>query len=571
MRLPEPESPLRPMTRGLLTVAVVAQLIPVWSFAYYPTVDGPAHLFIAQVLNQIATGDPTGLGRYFTTEWNFVPNLSLYLILTLLLDYFSPATVEKLIISGYLILLPLAFLYAARPLRAAPAMVVLLSLPLGLSFTLQMGFFNYSYSIVIFLIGIGYWLRIEADESPPGYRHLMLGLIAFLGFLTHIFGAAELLLAIGVAAPVLAVLRTLTRRRQTLAAAPGKESAPGPLLPAGTVARLVATAVVLLPTFLLIAWFVASQQIHPFDAGIPDFPQSLGASLLSRGAMILIGAFVAAQSRADMMVVLGLQLVLAWAIVDQLRRRPAGRPRNFPNEALAVVLLVQLAIFFAMPERMSGSGFAELRHHPFIYVVFVLWLSSRPLSRVAATAVLAVSVLTALALPALRGYQSLRFNEVFADYRTAEPLLAPGRTMMTLDLGHLPGGDLFWQPIWRVDPFLHQGKRLAMTSGAIDLGLIQARHERSLVPIGFTPGLSPYRKSLAIQPRVSGNMHDIDALAYREATGVTVDYLLVWGLPSDAARPTAEDYLAKLSQAYDLIGESDSGWMRVYRHKRAEP
>jgi hypothetical protein len=455
-------------------------------------------------------------------------------------------------------------------------MVVLLSLPLGLSFTLHMGFFNYSYSIVIFLIGIGYWLRMEADEVPPGYRHLVLELIAFLGFVTHIFGAAELLLAIGVAAPMLTARRALSRRRHALASEPGSDSAPesllapGPVLAAGSLGHLVATGVVLLPTFVLIVWFVAGRQGDPFYAALPDAP-SLVSSLLSRGALIVTGAFAVVQSMADWVVVLGLQLVLAWALLSQLRRRPEGGPRPLLNQALAVVLLVQLVVFFGIPSRMSGSAFAVLRHHPFIYVIFVLWLSSRPLSRTAATAVLTVSFLVALALPALRGYQSLRFNEVFADYRTAEPLLAPGRTMMTLDLGNLPLGNSFWRPTWRVDPFLHQGKRLAMASGAIDLGLVQARNERSVVPIGFTPGLSPYKTKLALQPQISSHVHDIDALAYREATGVTVDYLLVWGVPSDAYRPAAEDYLAKLGQAYDLIGQSDSGWMRVYRHKAADP
>ena len=539
---------------ALLVGLLGAQLLPIWWFASYPTQDGPPNLYIAHLLSSLSRPDATGIGDYFRADWKLAPNLTIYLLLQALLALFTPEVVEKLVVSAYVILLALAFLYAARPLKASPVLVVLLSLPLGLTFTLQLGLFGYSYSVLAFLLGLGIWLRSEALAVPSWRRHAVLGLIALLAVLTHIFGAAELLLVIGVACPVLAVLRSRATAKDAAAwrRAAYREA----------MSRVLPTGLVLLPTFLFILWFAAGQQPDPFYGPLPEVP------LQTRIAALFISQFAIVQSKAFMALTLGLNVALSLALTARLRERSAAAEGSDLSVALGVAVLVLLLVYLGTPTQLSGSALVLDRHHPFLYAVFVLWLVSRPLRQPRDRLVMAAACLVALSLPALRGYQALRANEIGSDFAYAEQFLRPGQTMMTLDFGNLPLGDLWWHPTRRVYPFVHAGKRLAMRTGAIDLGLVQARHTPSVVPLAFTPGVSPYDAAFALRPPVSGFAHDIDVLAYQDATGQRVDILLIWGVPAAPYQSAAQHYLSRLEQQYDLIGLSPKGWMRVYRHKQ---
>src|SRR5436189_240682 len=112
--LPEPDAPMMavnwPSTRSRSTSrrACTSTFVPVWSSGYFGSQDGPAHLQNAQLLLHAMSGQGGRWQEFYAINPRPVPNWVGHLVLAGLMSIFSPLVAEKLLVSGYLILLPIA-------------------------------------------------------------------------------------------------------------------------------------------------------------------------------------------------------------------------------------------------------------------------------------------------------------------------------------------------------------------------------------------------------------------------------------------------------------------------------
>ena len=101
--------PLEPV---LLAVCVLAGIAALWSVDYFPSQDGPAHVDSANVLRLYLQPSRDDVRAEYRLLPEPVPNLTGQLILAGLLSVVPPSSAEKLMLSLYLLLFPLAFAYA---------------------------------------------------------------------------------------------------------------------------------------------------------------------------------------------------------------------------------------------------------------------------------------------------------------------------------------------------------------------------------------------------------------------------------------------------------------------------
>src|SRR5215218_886324 len=117
--LPPALAPSVPMTRSNVTTLlfwalVLLHLVPIWSVRYFPSQDGPAHLQNAQLLLHWMRDDPGPWREYYTINLKPVPNWAGHLALAGMMTVTSPAVAEKILLSGYVILLACAMRYLLR-------------------------------------------------------------------------------------------------------------------------------------------------------------------------------------------------------------------------------------------------------------------------------------------------------------------------------------------------------------------------------------------------------------------------------------------------------------------------
>lgn len=142
---------MRPSRSTLILAAVIAvQLLPIWLLPYFPSQDGPVHMTIARVLRDYHHPEAQVLREYFELNSEAVPNWFVYFVLADVLRFVSVPAAEKILLTAYVILLPLSFRYALGGVAPGNAFLAVLALPFTFNFLFNMGFYNFSVSLIAF-------------------------------------------------------------------------------------------------------------------------------------------------------------------------------------------------------------------------------------------------------------------------------------------------------------------------------------------------------------------------------------------------------------------------------------
>src|SRR5688572_12053009 len=124
-------------------LTLLLHLAPIWAFKYLPTTDGAAHVANADVLRKYNDPAFDVFRKYYYVSRDPSPNLAGHLILAGLLYVAPPTVAEKILVSLYLVLFPLAACYAVRAFHCRATGLSWLAFPLTYSFLLHQGFYNF--------------------------------------------------------------------------------------------------------------------------------------------------------------------------------------------------------------------------------------------------------------------------------------------------------------------------------------------------------------------------------------------------------------------------------------------
>src|SRR5579872_309021 len=142
----------------LFWLLLIAYILVISSFRFFPSQDGAVHLYYADVIKQLHK-TPSAYGAYYGLKSLIPPYALTTYVLIVLTDVMSAQAAEKFLVIAYLILFCLGVRYLIASLRVSPAIPALMALPLALNFTLHMGFYNFSLGIGVMLFAAGFWVR----------------------------------------------------------------------------------------------------------------------------------------------------------------------------------------------------------------------------------------------------------------------------------------------------------------------------------------------------------------------------------------------------------------------------
>ncbi len=151
------------MSEGIKLKAVVAAffilyLVPIWRFRYFPSQDGPSHVYITEVLSSLASGE-TAYREHLRLNVRPFPNWSAYGVMWAFQLFFSPLAAEKLFLSLYLGLMVFSFWYLLSALGTSRRLWTLVSFFFAYNWTLFMGFYNFCLGVPLVALSLGFWWR----------------------------------------------------------------------------------------------------------------------------------------------------------------------------------------------------------------------------------------------------------------------------------------------------------------------------------------------------------------------------------------------------------------------------
>jgi hypothetical protein len=518
--------PAHRLEKTLFLALLAAHLVPVWGFRYFPSQDGPAHLENAAILRDYHDPNRPLLRTFYHLNADPVPNWFSHLLLAGLLNVALPLVAEKVLLTVYWTLLPLAVRYAVRSVRPDAGYLAVLAFPFADNLFLHMGFYNFCFSLAFYFLVVGYWLRHR--EHFDVRRTLVLAALVMVLYFCHLVAVAAAGLTVGVG-----VLWQRFRGRSAV-----------PLL-------------AFIPAVLLGAWFVWRQA----GAADKNVEAGLAARLLGLVQLEALVSFNTLEGLVSMALGVSLWLIFAVLLFVKIRKRRwvAG------DEMLLCVAAFAVAYFLA-PDATAGGSFLYMRLGLFPYFALILWLAAQPVGPRFRWGVQLGATAAALVLLALHVGSYRQLNGLLDEYLGVTGLIEPETTLVSISFDHAGRGADGQRLSVRVGAFRHAAGYIAAERGVVDLLNYEA--ETGYFPVRFNPDVSPAKYLGGAPGRFGGGLRDepprVDLEGYTRGTGQRVDYVILWAMPEGGAR----EVLAQLKEGYDRVSPpSPRGLVQLYRRK----
>jgi hypothetical protein len=510
-----PRWPRWPWYQWLFLGFALLYVMPFWVVHFVPTMDGPCHLYNAWALRHY--GDSAHyplLSRYYEVDARPFPNWLTHLLLAGLMWSVPPVVSEKLLASGYVLLLMGGLWYLAGAVEIERRWLAFLGFLFVFNLPWQCGFYNFCYSLGLFVIAVGYWWR-RRDRFDLGVA-VKLNLLLWLCYFAHIVSSILALLAIAVL--WLATLRRTNFKRR--------------LVQIGALA----------PQAALPLWFVLVQGGSPSPAHIAfaglwhdfvHFSVFFGLKDQTRFGVVLEVVFV---------------LLIALSIGCRLRawrRREAGAAGDLGFLVLAAACAV---LFFVAPEGMSGGLLLPMRLAAYPWLILIPWLAPGLRGHAKAAAVGVLALLAGLNLCyVVRCYRQL--DSVMVRFTRGLDAVENNTVVVPLLFNRYDGG------CSQVGYLDHAIDHAAIAKGLVDwdnyeaVGAPREHH----FPLRFKDSASHETNTIEATPE------NAEPRELKEQ----VDYVYCWKMPP------GQRIGRRLRHNFALVG--DSGDSQLFRSPRLRP
>ena len=354
----------------LCAIATAGTLLPIWLFRWFPTQDGPSHLYNAWILSHYHDATSTIIPQYFVLNLRPFPNWTMYALSAVLLRVLPPLIVQQVILSICVISVPAGVLYLQKSFKPAADPTALLGVMLAFSYLFFMGFFNFVFAAAMFAFTVGFWWRRREGKYLYGLYGLLI-----VTYFSHD-------LAFGVTLMAIAVLAMIERRWRVL--------------------------VELSPAFLM---FLIDALARP--RGQPLFRS------FRWHVRQLVAVFSAGHIAVAFLTLLVVLVGIAWAFV---RKRP---------NAFAVISLIIFVAYFVAPWSYASAGWIQagwINERLLFLTILTLpaWIVL-PRPNIAAF-VLLIAVIAHVAATTV---QIASLNRFIGDFARAAALIRPHSTIRT--------------------------------------------------------------------------------------------------------------------------------------------
>ena len=533
--------------RNLFYGLLIINLLPLWLSTYFPSQDGPAHLYNARIIGDWYWSDFSIFREYLTLNERLDPTWFDHIILAALMKFFSPNVSEKLFLTVYILALPLSIRYALGVIHPGARFLSVLAFPLLYNALLHYGFYSFAMSLAVYCFFIGYWLQhAETINFRVG---AWLVLITLLLFLTHVVTMALAYLSAAVMSATWWMAEVIRQH--------GVNPLEHRTLGRRTWNLIIKPLFVLLPAAtLLFLFFSDRERVLSQGPGLYERLQNfvhLDVLYVFRHHEWVLSSVLAFVFWA----------LTLWFIVDDW-----GRCKLQRQDVLMLLAAVLTVSYFLAPDpkivtesSTPGGPFITERLNLFPYLALLLWLGTREFSARRKRFVQLAGTSISLAFIIVHISHYVAMNHQIDEYLSAIRLVEPGTTLLPVHAS--PRGlAAKGAPLsYKVDPFLHVSNR----AGAERPIFILSDYEANVAyfPVRFRRSRNPY----AHLGNIEADPPKLDLASYTPITGGRIDYVLVWlGRKSNTEHPNMKSIYSYLNSHYKRIFISKNGLAELYRH-----
>lgn len=342
---------------------VILNMLPAIASPYLPTLDGPAHLYNANLITRLGTGSQF-LAEHLSFNGEVVPNWGGHFFLIVFNGMMSPEAASKLFIGLCVFLLPVSFRYCVRRLNPESMLGSYLIFPFTYTLNFLLGFYNFHVGLIILFFTIG--VLIDFRNKPiRKSRVLLLFFLVLSAYLSHLFTFLTLGLFIA-GFCVLDIIHALAEKK------------PLKLIFRKTGLLLLVCA---LPLLLAARHFLL---LH--DTSNPAFlpTQQLLQWLLDLQSAVVYSKEQEIPYTRTIAITIGVLFIAA----VRLRFRQLGEKAEHRSFLRKIVLKIRIqdlflllaiaftVLYFKLPDATPSAGFVSVRFNLLLFLFVILWAAT---------------------------------------------------------------------------------------------------------------------------------------------------------------------------------------------------
>lgn len=168
----------------LFLAVCIANLFPIVSHRFFPTLDGPAHLYNANLINHMLLH--SDLDSFFQFNSEIVPNLTGHVFLCFFKTFLPAFLAEKLLLITYFFGLAYSFRRLVKSINPEYLGLSYLVFPISYNFLFSLGFYNFSLGLIGLLLILSFWIRNQQALAGSWKKIFQLSILFILTYFSHI-------------------------------------------------------------------------------------------------------------------------------------------------------------------------------------------------------------------------------------------------------------------------------------------------------------------------------------------------------------------------------------------------
>ena len=389
-------------------ILILLFLIPVIVSKFFPTMDGPAHLYNGHLLNQLWFHGSPEVFQFFDVNTHTETNWINHIWFAFMFNFFPAFIVEKSFLILYIVTLVYSFRRLIITLAGKSKQAFLASyliFPFVYSFPFCMGFFNFCIGIPILFVCVTFW--VNTANKWNAYRIIMLLFLTSLLYLTHLFNFLFFGLIIFVFEAKSAInskeIKSFFR-------------------------QLLFLFITTLPGILFTSRFV-------FSNNGEFVTKYLSTTDLIKGLTDMSPLITLSYNKEKTFsqIILFCVVILILIVVYNIFKDQQTKKNFKSNSFWLIIAFLMLILYFTVPDWMLSGGGISIRLALFFFLIIIIWIATIGLSVKQLFFPLSIILGSALYLVYYHTIETKTLSEDAAEMASAANYIEEGKTLLPLN------------------------------------------------------------------------------------------------------------------------------------------
>ena len=340
--------------KSLFYIVLLTNTALLLTVKFYPTMDGPSHLYNSNLLNELVFNHSSEAHNYFVINKFPVANWISIVILALFNSILPAYIAEKILILIYLFGISLSFRYLIIQINPSNSGLSFLIFPFAYSFLFYLGFYNNSLSFVFLFLILGFWIKHRWNKKIRQYLLLfvMISLLYFSALLSFLCAGFCLGLI------ELAAFVETYKNNQSSKVKFKK-----------LFTDLFLILLVSLPYLVLTIYFIKTTNFYPSGQ---EYSNSELIKWINDVRCLIVYDYTGDEILTQQI----LHIIIAMAAISIYKRfSKPEKLRFYLGDVFLIPIALGLVLFFLVPNG-SGAGMMSDRYCLMVFMLLIIWIAS---------------------------------------------------------------------------------------------------------------------------------------------------------------------------------------------------